>query len=125
MVEGLITQTETEAAKFARALVDTSGIVSDMLKKQVDDVNARHAALCAERDALTAEIEAGALTDEQMEAMLTTFNEDVRIGLQNATFEDKRRALEDLQVKVFIEGNNARVTCRIPVSDSVFALTPS
>jgi hypothetical protein len=88
-------------------------------------VNARHAALCAERDSIAAEIEAGALTDEQITAMLATSNEDVRIGLQSATFEDKQQALEDLQVKVFIEDDTARVTCRIPVPDGVFAFTPS
>jgi site-specific DNA recombinase len=121
--QGLIAQAETEAVKFAHALVDTSGVVSDILKKQIDDVNKRHAALCAERDTLTAEIEAGALSDEQIEVMLTTFNEDVITGLQNATFEDKQKALEDLQVQVFIEGDTARVTCRIPVPDGVFALT--
>ena len=88
-------------------------------------MNTRHAALCAERDALIAEIEAGALSDEQIAAMLATFSEDVIAGLQNATFEDKRRALEDLQVQVFIEGEQARVTCRVPVLDGVFALTPS
>jgi hypothetical protein len=100
-------------------------VVGGILKKQIDDVNTRHAALCAERDALIAEIEAGALSDEQIAAMLATFSEDVITGLQNATFEDKRRALEDLQVKVFIEGEQARVTCRVPVPDGELALTPS
>jgi len=126
MVEGLITQAETEATKLAHALADSPhGVVGGILKKQIDDVNTRHAALCGERDTLIAEIEAGALSDEQIAAMLATFSEDVIVGLQNATFQDKRRALEDLQVKVFIEGEQARVTCRVPVPDGVFALTPS
>jgi hypothetical protein len=126
MVEGLIAQAETDAAKFARALVDASGgVVGDTLKKQVDDVNARHAALCAERDALTAEIEAGALTDEQIKRMQRMFTQNVITGLQNATFEDKQRALDDLQVVVYITDGNARVTCRIPTTDSVIALTQS
>jgi site-specific DNA recombinase len=125
MVEGLIAQAETDAAKFARALVDTSGgVVGDMLKKQIDDVNERYVALCAERDALTAEIEVGALTDEQIAATLAMFNKDVITGLRHATFEEKRRALEDLQVQVLIEGNNARVRCRIPIPDRVFAFIP-
>ncbi len=96
-----------------------------MLQKQVDDVNEKHAALCAERDTLKAEIEAGALTDAQIAAMKQTFTQDMVRGLQNATFEDKRQALEDLQVKVYIEGENVRVTCRIPTPDSVIALTQS
>lgn len=125
-MERLIFQTENDAAKFARALADASGgVVGDMLKKQIDDVNTRYAALCAERDNLAAEIKAGALSDEQIAAMLVAFDQDVMTGLQNATFEDKRRAIEGLQVKVFIEGDTARVTCRIPVPDSVFALTQS
>jgi hypothetical protein len=53
---------------------------------------------------------------------LTRCSEDVITGLQNATFEDKRRALEDLQVQVFIKGEQARVTCWVPVPDGVFAL---
>jgi site-specific DNA recombinase len=126
MVEGLITQAETEATRLAHALADSpQGVVGGILKKQIDDVNTRHAALCGERNTLIAEIEAGALSDEQIAAMLATFSEDVIVGLQNATFEDKRRALEDLQVQVFIEGEQARVTCRVPVPDGVFALTPS
>lgn len=126
VVKGLISQAEADAAKFALALANApQGIVGDTLKKQIDDVNTRHAASCGERDTLIAEIEAGALTDAQIAVMLTTFSEDVITGLRNATFEDKRRALEDLQVQVFIEDENARVTCRIPVPDGVFALTPS
>jgi site-specific DNA recombinase len=125
MVKGLISQTETKATKFARALADASGVVSDMLKKQIDDVNARHAALCVERDTLTEEIEAGALSDEQIAAMLTMFSKDVITGLQNATFRDKRRALEDLRVKVFIEGDKARIRCRMPVPDAVIELGPT
>jgi hypothetical protein len=126
VVEGLISQAETDAAKFARALVDVSGgVVGDMLKKQIDDVNTRHVALCAERDALTAKIEAGVLSDAQITEMLATFNRDVITGLQNATFEDKRRAIEDLQVRVFIKDGQARVTCRIPIPDGVFALSLS
>ena len=88
MVEGLISQAETDAAKFARALVDASGgIVGNMLQNQVDDVNARHVALCTERDTLKAKIEAGALTDEQITAMMATFNQDVITELQSASLE--------------------------------------
>jgi hypothetical protein len=93
MVEGLIIQAEAEAAKLALALANSpNGVVGGILKQQIDDVNTRHAALCAERDALIAEIEAGALSDEQIAAMLATFSEDVIVGLQNAIFQDKRRA---------------------------------
>ncbi len=124
MVEGLIAQAETDAAKFALALVNAQGVVGEMLQKQVDDVNERHAALCTERDSLTAEIEAGALTNEQIAAMLAMFTQDVITGLKRATFEEKRRALEGFQVQVFIEGENVRVRCRIPIPDRVFAFTP-
>lgn len=89
MVEGLISQAKIEAAKLARALVDASDVVGDILKRQIDNLNGRHAALCTERDTLTAEIEAGALSDEQIAAMLTTFSEYVITGLQNATFEEE------------------------------------
>ncbi len=124
-VKSLIEQAEAEAGKFALALVNAQGIVGEMLQKQVDDVNERHAALCAERDTLTQEIEKGALTDEQITEMRQMFSQDVITGLKNATFEEKRRALKDLQVQVFIEGDNTRLRCRIPVPDGVFALTTS
>ena len=126
-VEGLISQAETDVAKLARALVNASGgVVGDTLKKQIDDVNTRHVALCAERDTLTAEIEAGALSDEQITAMLATFSEDVITGLQNATFEEKRRALEDLNVRVYVDEGceQAEVTCRIPLADRIIASRP-
>ncbi|MCP4542617.1 MAG: recombinase family protein [Chloroflexi bacterium] len=124
-VEDLIQQAEAEAGKFALALVNAQGVVGDMLKKQIDDVNARHVAMCTEHDTLTAEIEQGALTDEQIAVILAMFNQDVIAGLQNATFEDKQRTLDDLRVVVYITGGNARVTCRIPRTDSVIALTHS
>jgi hypothetical protein len=56
------------------------------LPRQVEDVNARHSALCAERDSLTAEIETGTLTDEQIATMPTTFSEDMIEGPKHATF---------------------------------------
>lgn len=126
MVKGLISQAESEAGKFAQALKNASGgIVGETLQNQIHDLNTRHATLCAERDTLTAEIEAGVLSDAQITEMLATFNQDVITGLRNATFGDKRRALEDLRVQVYVKDGQARVTCRIPVPDGVFALTHS
>jgi site-specific DNA recombinase len=122
-IEGLIAQAESDAAKLARALVNASGgIVGNTLKQQIEDVNTRHSALCAERDALAAQIEAGALTDDQITTMLTMFAQDVTEGLRNATFENKRQALEDLDVRVKVEGNQARVSCRVPVCEGVFCV---
>jgi hypothetical protein len=51
-----------------------------MLKKQIECVNTRRAALCGKRDTIVAEIEAGALSDEQIAAMLATSSEDVITG---------------------------------------------
>jgi site-specific DNA recombinase len=119
LVESLVSQAENEAAKFAEALlVDVSnGVVGCALRKQAADVNARHVALCAERDALIAEIESGALSDEQIETMLAMFGRDVMAGLEGATFEDKRRYVRELDVRVMVEGGCVVISCRLPVPD--------
>jgi len=76
---------------------------------------------CRERDNLTADLEKQALTDEEIADMLC-FREDVKRGLKNPTFEDKRYYLEQLQIKVVIKGEEATFTCRLPIGRRVFRI---
>ena len=66
------------------------------------DVNQRHEALIKERDEFQRALSTSTLTDEQITALLQ-YREDVVIGLQQPTFESKRRNLELLQVSVTVK----------------------
>ncbi len=114
IVQDMIAEAEREASKLAQALVKASGVVGDALQRQIDDVNGRHAKLMRERDRLQAEIEAGALTDAQIEQAMH-YRRDVIEGLKHATFEDKREMFKLLQIEVTIRGYMATVRCRVPV----------
>ena len=79
-------------------------MLRSFLRKFGDAINERHAALCAERDTLKAEIEADALTDEQIAAMLAMFNQDAITGLKNATFDEKRRTWRICKCECSLKG---------------------
>ncbi len=52
------------------------------------------------------------LTERNIDNLLE-FREAVAVGLENPTFEDKRRWLEILQAKVTVTNGIAVVTCRL------------
>jgi hypothetical protein len=71
--------------------------------------------LVAEREQLINEItKAQVLTEEDIQVALQ-FRQDVIVGLQNPTFEDKRRVLELLHVQVPVKDQQARIRCRIKI----------
>lgn len=122
-----ISELETEADRLSVAITRTpGGIVGASIQKQIDAVNAKYDRQCKKRERLTAELSAQALTDEEIDTMLH-FRDDVAMGLQNPTFEDKRRYLEYLDVKIKIKGEEAHFSCRLPVSGRTIRIpcTPS
>lgn len=114
IVTGLIVEAEAEAGKLAGALVKASGVVGDALQRQIDEVNQKHAKLTRERDRLQVEIEAGALTDDQIDQAMN-YRRDVIEGLKHATPEDKRAMFELLQVEILVKGYAVTVHCRVPM----------
>jgi site-specific DNA recombinase len=113
VVLDLIKQCEDEAATTAAAVKVVGGVVGDKLQADINQINQRHAELSAERDALQAAVNARLLTDEDIAAALQ-FREDTIEGLQNPTFDDMRRMLEILQVKITVKDGIVTLACCFP-----------
>lgn len=101
-VEGLIQETDQEANEVAHALRQAKGRVSENLKRQQDEINARYDALTMRRDELKAELDARHLTDNAL-TEIAQFANDAKEGIEHATYDDKRRMLENLAVQVTVK----------------------
>ncbi len=120
--EELITKCKSNAEKLVRALANApGGIVGDTLQQQVDEVNKLYEDLIHQRGALLAELDTQVLTERQI-ANALAFRETVIEGMKNPTFQDKLQTLEDLDVRVHIHNEQARITCRIPKVEGVIDL---
>ena len=110
-VIALLKTTEKEADEVARAATRVKGIVGERLQKQAEEIDKRFQAL-TERKAKLLEALNLELTDRNIDSMLE-FREGVAIGLDNPTFEDKRRWLEILQTRVTVTDGIAVITRRL------------
>jgi DNA repair exonuclease SbcCD ATPase subunit len=104
----LMGECEQNAAKLATSIArqaNKNEIVGQALQRQTDDLDAQYRKLIGERDKLIAEIEAGNLTQEDIDRSLH-LRDDIVAGIQNPTPETIMRAFAaiDLRVKV-IEGD--------------------
>ncbi|MBK9926591.1 MAG: hypothetical protein IPP66_15050 [Anaerolineales bacterium] len=125
-VQALLKDTEKEADAIALAMPKAKGIIFAKLEQQADEVNRRYQALTTHNvrleEALSYE-----LTDRNIDNLLE-FREAVAVGLENPTFEDKRRWLEILQTKVTVINGIATITCRLggkPLEYRLFKLETS
>jgi hypothetical protein len=76
-----------------------------------DEIEARLAELETRKAALKAEITAQVTTDEDIHDIVT-YSKDALEGLDNPTFEQKRRWLEVLKVEVYLTSQTtAKATC--------------
>ena len=105
-VEDFIAQADREADEIAATMRIAKGRVGERVQKQQDDCNARLEGYHKRRGELIAELGARHLTDDAIEDILG-YARDARAGIENATFEDKRRAFEHLKIGVTIEGGQA------------------
>ena len=121
-----IAESEAEAAKLAEAVKNVKGgAVGKALQEKIDRLEILYLQQIHKRDELQAGLSAQRLTDENM-AKALRFREDIMAGLQNPTFEDKRRALELLQVEVIVTvDKKASVKCLVPVGERVIDLHTS
>jgi len=110
-ISALLKDTETEADEIARATTKAKGIIAKKLEQQADEVDRRYEALTARKIELQEALDVE-LTESNIDDLLQ-FRETVAAGLQNPTFEDKRRWLEILQVTVTVMNRIAIVTCRL------------
>jgi hypothetical protein len=113
VVTDLIKQCISEAAEVAAALKHARGVVGTKLQTEVDQINKRYDELNAERDALQATVDARTLSDEDITAAVQ-FRADVIDGLQSTNFDDMRRMLETLQVKITVKDGVVTLSCCFP-----------
>ncbi len=109
-IEGMIIDTERDAAEVGQALKRATGIVSRALEQDMASINQRYAALSQHRDELQLEVSQVRLTDAAIDDAIR-FAEDVRLGIENADFETKRRHLEILQVRTTVKDGRYYVNC--------------
>jgi len=110
----LLKDCEAEAASYAQALAKTNGgVVGRALELQVKTVEARYTALTEERDKLEAELADKQFTDANIEAALK-FREDVIVGMNNATVEDKRKMYVRIKLQVITNHGKVQVHCALP-----------
>jgi site-specific DNA recombinase len=102
-IEDFIAQADGEADEIALAMRQAKGRVGESLQRQQEELNARLAGYQKRRGELIAELGARHFTDYAI-ADLLQFARDVRAGIDNATFEDKRRIMEMLKVTVTVKG---------------------
>jgi hypothetical protein len=122
-----IAESEGEAANLAQAVKNVKGgAVGKALQEKIDQLETLYVLQIQKRDEIqVALISTQTLTDENI-AMALKFREDVMAGLQNPTFEDKRRVFELLRVVVTVTADKkATIKCLVPVGDGVFDLRTS
>ena len=109
-VEGLIEQADHEISEIAAALPKAKGRVGETLQAKADEVNARYDALTKRRSELQAELGALRLTEDALSEILQ-YARDVRVGVQNADYDTKRRILETLDVKIKVKDGRYFIKC--------------
>ncbi len=124
-VNALIAQAEAEADENIALMkcVPRNGIRYKKLEAEGLQIEARHTDLIQRRETLQAEIETQAITDENI-TNLVQFGQRVKLGLENPTFEQKRRWLEWLRTEITISHAKGVITCRLPVEPYSFDLNP-
>jgi site-specific DNA recombinase len=123
VVMEMIGEAEDEAKTILRDLRDRpQGVVREMLERQEVELNTRYEKLIRERDKLQEEIEVQSITDQDIEQALS-FQDAVKAGLENPTWEDKRYYLETLRFQAVIDEDRAHFSCYLDIGDCALELT--
>ena len=117
----LLNDTEREADIIALEIRKAKGIIRAKLEQHGEEVDKRYQALTKRKTELE-EVATFELTESTMDNLLE-FRKAVEVGLENPTFEDKRRWLEILQVTIAVRERHAVITCRISSKPFVFNLS--
>ena len=95
-VNEMIAEVDREIEELGE-MKKVGGHASDVFQKQIEDANARYASHVKRRDELLAEIGSTGFSDEEIEETVHSA-EDIREGIEHATFDDKRRWMERLRI---------------------------
>ena len=103
-------------------------IVLSAFRAEIDQATNNSNALTEERDILTQELAHVVLTDDQLDQIMG-YASRIRDNLEEAGFEEKRRIMDILDVKVVLhyddKGKWLEVTCAIPTYNDAIELPPS
>ena len=94
------------------------------IKARIDELETRYEQLLAEKSALAISVNQRTFNEDSIKFALE-FARHVRIGIENADSEVKRRVLELMQTRVKIKGKQVEVHTELPLSESVFEVTTS
>lgn len=113
-LEGLINDSNDKAKRLASAWASApEGIVKDSLYADIQQFERLYQKQVKRRDELKATLSKRQYTDEAI-ARAHQFRQDLLLGMDNATFEDKRRTLELLKVIVKVRNQQATVFWQLP-----------
>lgn len=103
-VEMRISDLKAKARQLARQMRDAGALMAEALQAEIDDMEAQGESLAEQRTTLAAKIaSATTLTDDDL-AALNSFREEVLLGFEEFTLEDKRQLLTMLDTQVFVSG---------------------
>jgi site-specific DNA recombinase len=114
----LLTKCEMDAQQLITMKLQTKpdGVIHKTILSKIDELDAQHKALENEIAALEATISSQTLSTQDIESAMR-FRESVLVGLEEATFADKRRMLETLRVRITIHQKKAKIECCVPVTE--------
>ena len=106
----------------------TDETVLSVFRDEINEITNSRNALVSEYEILAVELEQIEITTDKREEIIS-FAESIRIRVENASFEEKRRLMDMLDVKDILfydeQGKRVEVTCAIPSSNEVIKLHPS
>lgn len=124
LVKDLIQQCQQDAQTLTQTLtsVTTGKLIGEALQSRIADLEKQYESLVIERDQLAQELSTEQITDEEIE-QIKKFRCDFCRGLATATFEEKRRTLELLRVRVVATRDWAKVTCCLPTREKMIDIS--
>ncbi|MBI5304002.1 MAG: recombinase family protein [Chloroflexi bacterium] len=120
-----IAEDEQKATELADTLFQTSeGTVKKMLQEKIAEFERLHDERLKRRDELQSALTTQPLNDAEIAAALQ-FRADIIEGMKEPNFEDKRRVLDLLRVKVEYANDKVIVKCVIPIASQPIDITTS
>lgn len=118
LVAKLIQEIESEATHLANSLKDVNqgGVVANALNRRSEELDHQYAALLKEQIELQEQLSTPALTDEEI-TQIHRYRKSFNRGIENPTFEDKRKVLLMLRVQIWATRQWVKIQCCLPVGE--------
>ena len=128
-IDKRIVELETTVSRLVQEMGKTNDqYVVETYRKEIEVASAAREVQIAESEEIRRELEREVFTQDEHE-MIKTIAAEISLGLENATYEDKREILDVLGVEtVFHASNGDRwidVSCSIPNKNKIITFTSS